>query len=207
MRKGGKLAVRYVPDIALFAAAADDSDAALDELAGLISADAVTILLQAEGTPLPPGTIAEATSAAVQLVAGKIDVTHPAGDMVELEETDAPAMRALAALTKPGPFLPRTHVLGGFVGIKHKGQLVAMAGERMKLPGYTEVSGVCTHPDFRGKSYGRLLSQSVARRIMDRGDVPFLHAYAGNTQAIRLYESIGFAKRSEMIVTVLRRAV
>jgi predicted GNAT family acetyltransferase len=81
-----------------------------------------------------------------------------------------------------------------------------MAGERMKLPGYTEVSGVCTHPDFRGKSYGRLLSQSVARRIMDRGDVPFLHAYAGNTQAIRLYESIGFAKRSEMIVTVLRRA-
>jgi predicted GNAT family acetyltransferase len=204
--QGGNLAVRYAPDVTPFAATIDESDAALRELAKLTSADAITILLQASPTPAPPGTIVEATSAAVQLMAANIDRKLLPGDVVELGENDAPAMRALAALTKPGPFLPRTHRLGGFVGVKHNGQLVAMAGERMKLTGYTEVSGVCTHPDFRGKSYGRLLSQLVAQRIVDRGEIPFLHAYAANTKAIQLYESIGFAKRSEMNVTVLRRA-
>jgi predicted GNAT family acetyltransferase len=184
----------------------DESDAALRDLGKLTSTDAITILLQAASTPTVPGTIVDATSAAVQMVAGDIDRQLPPGEVVELSEADAPAMRALAAQTKPGPFLMRTHELGGFIGVKHEGQLVAMAGERMKIPGYTEVSGVCTHPDFQGRRYGRLLSQSAALRIVDRGEVPFLHAYAGNTKAIQLYQSIGFALRSEMVVTVLRRA-
>jgi predicted GNAT family acetyltransferase len=80
-----------------------------------------------------------------------------------------------------------------------------MAGERMKLPGYSELSGVCSHPDVRGKGLGRLLSLFVARRIFARGDRPFLHAYAGNATAIALYRSIGFELRAEMNVAVIRR--
>ena len=81
-----------------------------------------------------------------------------------------------------------------------------MAGERMKLPGYTEVSGVCTHPDARGRGYAGLLSRVVSGRIMARGETPFLHAYASNHAAIRLYESLGFEVQRHMHVKVLRRA-
>jgi predicted GNAT family acetyltransferase len=204
--EGGTLAVRYEQDIAPFAATANDSSEALLELADLTSTHTSVVLLQASHSEIPPGTIAEATFAGVQLVARTIGKPLLTDNIVELGDEDAPAMQALAALTKPGPFLKRTHLLGRFLGIKHAGQLVAMAGERMKLTGYTEVSGVCTHPDYRGKGYGRLLSQSVALRIVDRGEVPFLHAFASNTAAIQLYESIGFVRRSPMAVMVLRRA-
>lgn len=122
-----------------------------------------------------------------------------------LDEADGPEMLALASLTEPGPFLARTHALGGFVGIRSGDRLVAMAGERLRLPGFTEVSGVCVHPDFRGRSYARLLSQAGAARIGRRGETPFLHAYAGNESAIRLYESLGFRLRTPVVVTVLRR--
>ena len=80
-----------------------------------------------------------------------------------------------------------------------------MAGERMKQPGWTEVSGVCTHPDARGKGYARLLSQFVAGRIAAHGETPYLHAYATNASAIRLYEQLGFELRTAMKVAVAVR--
>jgi predicted GNAT family acetyltransferase len=96
--------------------------------------------------------------------------------------------------------------LGEFWGVKIEGRLVAMAGERMKQPGYTELSGVCSHPEFRGGGLGRLLSLFVANQIMARGEIPYLHAYATNAAAIKLYESIGFRLRSAMNVAVVQRA-
>ena len=80
-----------------------------------------------------------------------------------------------------------------------------MAGERMKPPGFTEVSGVCTHPDFRGRGYAEALSRLVAGRILERGETPFLHAYAHNAGAINLYRRLGFTLRSQMQMTVLGR--
>lgn len=115
-------------------------------------------------------------------------------------------MIALATVTKPGPFAARTHALGSFFGIKENGVLLAMAGERMKHDGYTEVSGVCTHPDARGRGFARSLSAHVARRIVERGETPYLHAYATNTAAIELYESLGFRLRREMHVASVARA-
>ncbi len=126
-------------------------------------------------------------------------------DTVQLGGADVPDMIALAQLTKPGPFLPRTHELGQFIGIREQGRLVAMAGERIRLNGYSEVSGVCTHPDYRGRGLARLLSILVSRRIAARGQTPFLHAFASNTSAIRLYESIGYVTRTMVSVTFLRR--
>jgi predicted GNAT family acetyltransferase len=107
-------------------------------------------------------------------------------------------------LTKPGPFTLRAHALGEFFGVKIDGRLVAMAGERMKTAGFTEVSGVCTHPDFQGRGLGKLLSIFVTHRVLDRGETPFLHAFATNNAAIKLYESIGFELRTMMNVAMIR---
>ena len=127
-------------------------------------------------------------------------------DMTPLTDADGPEALALATLTQPGPFFRKTHLLGGFVGVKHGGRLVAMAGERLKPEGFTEVSGVCTHPDFRGRGYAGALIGAVAQRILERGQVPFLHVYAHNTAAIVLYETLGFRFRSEMTFVIMTPA-
>ncbi|TWG96943.1 putative acetyltransferase [Nocardioides sp. J9] len=117
----------------------------------------------------------------------------------ELSADDAPAMRALAEETKPGPFWERTHETGRYVGVRDDaGRLVAMAGERLRLSGWTEVSAVCTAPDARGRGLAERLVRDVAARIIERGDRPFLHVAATNTGAIRLYERLGFTVRAEV---------
>lgn len=110
--------------------------------------------------------------------------------------------RPLATLAEPGPFTLKAQVLGTFYGI-HIGngparRLAAMTGERMKPEGFGEVSGVCTHPDFRGHGPARVLSVFVTRKILARGETPFLHAWTENDAAIRLYEQVGFAVRAEL---------
>jgi predicted GNAT family acetyltransferase len=129
----------------------------------------------------------------------------PAFEIVGLGEADAAEMLALATLTKPGPFFERTHELGDFVGVKVDGRLAAMAGERLKVPGYTEVSGVCAHPEHRGRGYAAALMERVAAGIRARGETPILHTYADNAGAIALYERLGYRTRTEVIVTALQQ--
>jgi ribosomal protein S18 acetylase RimI-like enzyme len=119
-----------------------------------------------------------------------------------LGDADVPAMLELTALTEPGPFRQRTYELGGFLGIRQQGRLAAMAGQRLAPPGYTEVSAVCTHPDFRGRGYAQLLVAEVARRIQASGETPFLTAYEHNTGAIRVYQAVGFELRRTLHVVV-----
>jgi predicted GNAT family acetyltransferase len=114
-------------------------------------------------------------------------------------------MIELTALTKPGPFNRRTHELGTYLGIRGDGELVAMAGERMKVPGYTEVSAVCTRPGHTGNGYARLLMMEVMRRIIERGETPFLHVREDNAKAIELYERLGFDVRTRLHLAVVRR--
>ena len=130
----------------------------------------------------------------------------PVSGMVELGAQDSAEMLELATLTKPGPFGSRTHELGSYVGIRSEGRLVAMAGERLKVPGYTEVSAVCTHPDHTGKGYARVLMTEIMQRIRERGETPMLHVRADNRRAIELYERLGFRTRKQMHFAVLRRA-
>jgi predicted GNAT family acetyltransferase len=129
------------------------------------------------------------------------------GGIVPLGDADAEEMLALATLTRPGPFQRNTHRMGQFVGVRIDGRLAAMAGERFRFPGHTEVSGVCTHPDFRGRGLAGRLSRHVAVAIAARGDTAFLHAWQTNTAAIRLYERLGFRLRCEVNVAVLEREV
>ena len=109
-------------------------------------------------------------------------------------------------LTRPGPFRRRSNILGDFWGVRENGRLIAMAGERFKLDGYTEVSAVCTHPVARGRGLGAALSCHVAASILDRGERPILHAFASNENAIRLYARHGFVHRSSVKITILKRA-
>jgi ribosomal protein S18 acetylase RimI-like enzyme len=121
-----------------------------------------------------------------------------------LTHADVPEMVALAELTEPGPFRDRTIELGAFFGIFDSGRLVAMAGQRMYLPHHVEVSAVCTHPDARGRGYARLLIATVMDEIRRRGKIPFLHSYAHNYPAIRVYESLGFTERRTLELAVMK---
>lgn len=126
---------------------------------------------------------------------------------VRLTQADLPEMLALTKLTKPGPFGNRTHELGDYFGIRVGGKLVAMAGERLRLPGYTEISAVCTHPDHVGHGYASALMTLVMDCICSRGELPFLHVRADNTRAIEVYQHLGFTKRGSFHYAVLRHQV
>ncbi|GGS06856.1 hypothetical protein Snoj_46720 [Streptomyces nojiriensis] len=187
------LAARYTLDTSPFSALADPQDprawADLAALAGPGQEVWVTGLL----TP-PPGWQTLVTVPGVQLD-GRAVRAGAAPEAVPLGLADVPEMLELVGLTKPGPFLDRTVELGTYLGIRHEGRLVAMAGERMRPAGWSEISAVCTHPDHRGRGLAARLIRAVAAEVRERGERPFLHAAAANTGAVRLYESMGFTLR------------
>ncbi|HJS91256.1 MAG TPA: GNAT family N-acetyltransferase [Steroidobacteraceae bacterium] len=203
---GGPLARRYASGVNLFASARDDSSAALAALADLVHPGERIFILQVPEILVPAGLVSVKSARGVQMIATRsLRGACAEDDLVELTAADAPEMLALAKLTEPGPFLARTHTMGAFRGIRVGGRLAAMAGERFRFPGHTEVSGVCTHPDFRGRGFARRLSAAVAARIESRGEQPFLHSWKGNQPAIALYQSLGFEIRAEVDVQVLER--
>ncbi|WP_329129204.1 GNAT family N-acetyltransferase [Streptomyces sp. NBC_01476] len=190
-------AARYPTDVAPFVAIADHRDpAGWADLATLVGPGNSFALA---GVPtLPEGWATGQSGQGVQLVGtGLRPATDP--EAVRLGPADVPEMLDLVERTKPGPFLPRTIELGAYWGIRRDGHLVAMAGERLRPPGWTEISAVCTDDRYRGQGLATRLVRHVAVGITDRGDTPFLHAAAVNTGAIRLYESIGFTQRAAVV--------
>ncbi|MBX9576359.1 MAG: GNAT family N-acetyltransferase [Caulobacteraceae bacterium] len=200
-------ALRFDAEHALFAAGADGGPDAARALARLVPDVGTIGLVEADPVTLPDGVRAIVQPACVQMLLGALTPSHGAEPAwIDLAESDAAEMLALATLTEPGPFFGRTHRLGGFVGVRLGGRLAAMAGERMKPEGFTEVSGVCVHPDFRGRGLAGALMRIVADRILTRGETPFLHAYAGKAEALALHRSVGFVVRRPMIFTLLSKA-
>ena len=186
---------RYDPAYAPFAASYDGTADSLKELSELVPLGGQIILQQTHVIEQISHLRLVRTAATVQMIATQVKAPIAAFRVEELSDGDASEMRALAALARPGPFAERTHELGHFIGVRCEGRLVAMAGERMKLDGFTEVSGVCTHPDHRGHGYGAVLTALVAEAILQRGETPFLHAFESNVGAIALYERLGFVVR------------
>ncbi|GAB4069124.1 GNAT family N-acetyltransferase [Ancylobacter sonchi] len=208
LAEGGPLAKRFPADILPFAALRDDSPEAGHALMAMLAPGASVVLAEAEAVRLPAGLSPASVAEAVQMVADMPALARflPAEDgagLVPLGPSDAAEMLELATLTRPGPFSVKALSVGRFWGVRLEGRLAAMAGERLRQPGFTELSGVCTHPDFRGRGLARTLSLFVAARIAATGDAPYLHAYAGNA-AIRLYESIGFRLRCPMRIVTVR---
>lgn len=204
---GGALARRFDPAISPFAVSRNNTPEALEALAGLIEPGTDQVyLLQAEEVALPDALEAEVTALGV-LMTERSAAPQPAPDAAirPLAAEDVPEMVALAELTKPGPFTARTPELGTFWGIRIDGRLAAMAGTRLSLTGFTEISGICTHPDFRGRGLASVLFRHVAGYIRARGDTPFLHAYADNHGAIALYRKLGFEILTKVNVAVVRK--
>lgn len=126
-------------------------------------------------------------------------------EAVALGAEHAKAALALATLTRPGPFGPRTTRLGEYLGWFDGQRLVAMAGERMRAGTLREISGVCTHPEFQGRGLARCLMLELLRRQMLRGEQPFLHVMHDNVHARALYARMGFRDHRETVVRVVTR--
>ncbi len=197
-------ALRFAADVEPFVAAHDNTPDSIHALAKLIQPDEKVYMLQAGKHMLPYGVKVDRAATVLQMVADHLNDPGLTAPIVPLTDADALEMLALATLTEPGPFKARTHKLGDFWGVKQNGKLVAMAGERMKAPGYTELSGVCTHPAARGQGFAKALSAHVMKQILSRGDQVFLHAYDTNAAAVKLYEGLGFAIRAALNTTIFR---
>lgn len=203
LAEGDPRALRLCPAYGPFGASAGSSTAELDALRALIPDDDELWVVERADAPTPPGTEIVRRGVLHQMIAETLQPKRRPIDAIDLGDADAPEMQALATMTRPGPFKRLTHRLGAFVGVRHEGKLVAMAGERMRADGFCEVSGVCTHPDYRGRGLAGALMSIVAKRIRARGETPFLHSYAHNDTAIALYESLGFRYRATIQLTVL----
>jgi len=200
---------RFVPEVTSLCAFLEPAEQGYESLAALAGANGFAAVFLDEPYQPRPGWDYVGGAPLLQMVCtnGGGLPAFQAGDpdFVELTPEDVPEMIELAALAKPGPFGNRTRELGSYVGIRHEGKLVAMAGERMKVPGYAEVSAVCTHPAHSGKGYARMLMSEVMRRIRERGETPFLHVRQDNVRAIQIYEKLGFRTRVVRHYAVLRR--
>ncbi len=197
---------RYLPDVAPFADVADASPESLQALADLLVPGEAAVIMRTPALPHEVPVV-QMTSMGMlrQMVARARPPRADRGGVVLLTRDDVPEIRALTALTNPGPFEARTFELGRFYGLRVGGQLIAMAGERMKLPGFTEISAVCTHPDHRGKGHARHLVEVLEEEIFARGETPFLHVLETNVAAGRLYLEMGFEVRHATEVLVLQR--
>jgi predicted GNAT family acetyltransferase len=205
LAEGDDLARRYPVDVTALAALKQHTPEAFESL-GRISRGDVVALFCYDAVTIPAAWKTIHTSNLVQMICEEPKIVSlPAERMIdELGTPDSDEMVALTKLTNPGPFGSRTHELGLYLGIHQQGWLAAMAGERQKLPGYTEVSAVCTHPDFQGRGYAQILISAVMARILERGETPMLHVREDNAGAIRVYEKLGFKTRAVFPFFVLK---
>ena len=205
LAEGGPRALRYPVDMTPFADMADMSAAGFAALGDLMPGSEVAVLFTPELVDVPDGFKVVLADTGEQMIGSPADSPLRDAEIVTLGAADVPAMMALTALTKPGPFAARTHELGTFLGIRAGGELVAMTGERMKPGKFVEMTAVCVHPDYRGRGYAQALLAAVERRIEARGEIPFLHVFSNNASAIALYQRQGMRVRRRLHVTALMK--
>jgi ribosomal protein S18 acetylase RimI-like enzyme len=194
------------PDIGRVCAIEEDSAANLSELAAALSAGEEVLVI----APQPVRATAElevlTVKPVLQMVAEQPKPAVPGVPTLRLGPDDFAQMLALAELARPGPLGARALELGSFQGVFDGGRLVAMAGERLRLDRYIEIASVCTHPDYRGRSYAKAVVSALMQEIAGAGCTPFLGVDDGNTAAIRLYEGLGFTYRTTFYLSFVKRA-
>jgi predicted GNAT family acetyltransferase len=207
LAEGGPLAWRYPPDIAPFAAIADETDLSFEALATLVPPQGRIALARVDRLVPPPALAVDLQAPIVQMILNApIAPVRSTPEHVMLGAPDVADMLDLTGRTRPGPFGPRTIELGQYIGIRVEGALAAMAGERMRFGRFVEISAVCVDPDHRGKGYAAVLMMRLAQWLQAQELTPILHVLADNTNAIALYERLGFTQRRTLNLTVLRAA-
>ncbi|MEU3933786.1 GNAT family N-acetyltransferase [Streptomyces sp. NPDC029044] len=193
----------YLPGVATFSAVPAEPDAAAwADLAKLLGPGEFADMFSCPAIPPPhwePVFVLEGR----QMVWVGHDGPDPSGagvdsGIVELGAESVPEMLDLVERTRPGPFWPRTHELGTYLGIRDGGTLVAMVGERLRPPGWTEISAVCTAPEARGRGHAVRLLRALVARVVARGERPFLHVAEENSGALALYARLGFETRKRV---------
>lgn len=203
--RGAGGAWRYDPLISSFAAVEDDDAQTLQSLADLIAPGETIVMVRSTPIVVPPDLTIVSEARVVQMVAKQKLSAEVDDRLVPLGEANDEEAHALASLTRPGPFAPHTMRMGTFWGVFESGRLVAMAGERLRQPGWAEMSAVCVRPDHRGRGLARVLSTRVTADMQARGEQPYLHCYENNQGAIALYESLGYRLRTTLNVTAAQR--
>jgi GNAT superfamily N-acetyltransferase len=202
---GQGLARRYRADIGPLSAVQKLSSEAYADLAAIIPAGDIAVLFLEDAPEIPEGWRVVRDGAIIQMICPTVpDPPVLSEAILPLAPADFREMVALATLTEPGPFREHTPELGGFIGIRVDGRLAAMAGQRLAPGSFTEVSAVCTHPDFRGRGYAKALVAAVTRNLHSAGRKPFLTSFAHNAGAIRIYEQVGFVHRRNFQLAVLK---
>ncbi|QIQ01419.1 GNAT family N-acetyltransferase [Streptomyces liangshanensis] len=189
--------LRYPPEVSPWLGLPDEPDDEDWADVAALTGPGNTVGLAALEVPPPEGWEITFSIGGVQMIDDGV-AAAPDEEAVRLGTEDVPEMLDLVARAQPGPFLPRTIEMGTYLGIRRGGALVAMAGERLRPVGHTEISAVCTDAAHRGQGLAGRLVLAVAHGIRERGDIPFLHTAARNTNAIRLYESLGFRLRRKV---------
>lgn len=204
--QGGGGARRFAPGFSPILGFADQAEPAFDDLAPFC-ASGESFYTDGWSGPAPAGWSVELESTMFKMRwMGELPARDDAPEAVPLTSPHAEQAMALAALTKPGPFGPRTLELGDYFGLFDGARLIAMAGERAFAGGWREVSGICTHPDAQGRGLARRLTAKLIRRQLLRGETPFLHVMRANEGARALYRRMGFVDYRESVVRVVRRA-
>jgi predicted GNAT family acetyltransferase len=188
---------RYAAQVAPFAAVSSPEPEASVELETLINGGE-SVYFVGISPDLGRGWTVEPHGTIPQLLCDTPAIVRAGPDPVTLTEAQRSDMLGLTALVFPGFFRSRTIEMGHYYGIYHGRVLAAMAGERMHLDGYQEISAVCTHPEFIGRGYAQRLVALVTNSILERGITPFLHVHKNNTRALSLYEHLGFRTRTEV---------
>jgi len=201
---GGDLVRRYPGDVAPFVAVRTWEDPGVWQALADLVGPGEEVGISGADPELPEGWAELGRGAGVQLVQTDALQPRPYEEAIVLGAEDVPEMLALVERNQPGPFRPRTHELGRYVGIRREGRLVAMAGERLHPQGWTEISAVATDAEHRGQGIASRLVLDVAFHIQQRGDRALLHAAATNTGAIRVYERLGFALRRHTTFLAVR---
>ena len=205
LAQGGERALRYPSAIGPFADMVDMSAASFAALGQLMSPSEYVVLFTHDTVTAPAGFKLLLAETGEQMIGTPAESPLRGAEIVTLGADHVPAMMALTELTKPGPFGKRTHELGTFLGIRVGGELVAMAGERLKPGNHTEMTAICVHPAHRGRGYAQALLGAIARQIVARGEIPFLHVFSNNASAIALYQRQGMRIRRRLHVTVLQK--
>ncbi|WP_119080602.1 GNAT family N-acetyltransferase [Chitinophaga alhagiae] len=192
---GTACAKRYRPGVVPFTACRHPEEEGIMELAPWMGQGESFYIIGNLPSALPPHWVVEHELPCAQMLLQQPPQQEKDSGIVLLGPADAEAMYQLINLVQPGYYNIDTRLLGTYFGIKQEGELVAMAGERMRMTGLSELSAICTHPQHTGRGYAQRLIARLCGMHAEKGITPFLHVALSNARAIRLYEHMGFVQR------------